>query len=618
MSQNRLDYQAQLSRHSHDISGGYSSTLTTGPIVPQYFHILGPGDTIYFDTHMLVRMQDVITAFLGEIDFHIDAWFVPLQMMYTPFGQIYAQTDDFISSNFDADNIRPDSFPVVDVDAAVATHENNYKRFTYFKSECWGKECFRMLDAFNLNPLSVCSAAARTKSAYTGASVDDKYTHNLKITPWVPAAYQCIYQKGYRNDSLERLNVSSYNFDSEYANTDITTGRTRFFIERYAQRPNDYFTSMRVSPIASAINKVKSSHDSGLMANGEVIDYVDRINNFLNPGGSSFYAMGFGSDADSSADDAFKSVSVSSNFNVEDGGLGVSNVANIRSLFAVDKFMRIWGRADKTYDDQILAHFGVKIPHDVKHDVTRIKSWRFSLGSTPVYSTANSSGNSEEQLVGALGQVGGQGLAEFDSARSRDGFSEKFTAPVHGVFMIVAYAVTKPRYYNTFSRLHLLSNRLSFPIPEFDKLGAQPVYKFQISPFFLNQAISSQFCGWENRWHEFKEKYNRAAYTFSAQGTHFDAETTNVYAPWLISQPVFNDLFNEAVLTDDNNFVDRELFHERTDSVNPVLRRVYTAGWSPAYWSNPHEILQSDPFITEFMCRAKLVSWMSETGEPDL
>ena len=540
-------------------------------------------------------------------------------MLYTPFGQIYSQTDDFISSNFDADEILPDSFPVVDVDAAVASHANNYKRFTYFKSECWGKECFRMLDAFNLNPLSVCSAAARTASQYTGSSfIDDKYTHNLKITPWIPAAYQCIYQKGYRNDSLERLSVSSYNFDSEYANTDITASRSRFFIERYAQRPNDYFTSMRVSPIASAINKVRSSHDSTLMANGEEIDLINKVHNFLDPNGSSYYPSYFDGEIDTIGTDAFKSVSVSSDTNSQDNSLSHLNAANIRSLFAVDKFMRIWGRADKTYDDQILAHFGVKIPHDVKHDVTRIKSWRFSLGSTPVYSTSNSVGNSEEQLVGALGQVGGQGMAEFDSSRSRDGFSEKFTAPVHGVFMIVAYAVTKPRYYNTFSRLHLLSNRLSFPIPEFDKLGAQPVYKFQIHPYFLNQLLSSQFCGWENRYHEFKEKYNRAAYTFSAQGTHFDAETTNVYAPWLISQPVFNDLSNETVLTDDNNFVDRELFHERTNAVNPVLRRWYNPGWSPAFWSNPHEILQDDPFITEFMCRAKLVSWMSETGEPDL
>lgn len=567
---------------------------------------------------MLVRMQDVITAFLGEIDFHIDAWFVPLQMMYTPFGQIYAQTDDFISSSFDSDSILPDSFPVVDVDAAVASHANNYKRFTYFKSECWGKECFRMLDAFNLNPLSVCSSAAATASAFTGPIVEDQYTHNLKITPWIPAAYQCIYQKGYRNDSLERLNVSSYNFDSEYANTDITTSRSRFFQERYAQRPTDYFTSMRVSPIASAINKVQSSHDSALMANGDVIDLVNKVQNFLDPAGSFISPSDYGNDSGIIPLHAFKSVSSSSTFNVDDAEVGNLNVANIRSLFAVDKFMRIWGRADKTYDDQILAHFGVKIPHDVKHDVTRIKSWRFSLGSTPVYSTSNSVSNSQDDLVGALGQVGGQGMAEFDSAHSRDGFSEKFTAPVHGVFMIVAYAVTKPRYYNTFSRLHLLSTRLDFPIPEFDKLGAQPVYKFQVSPFFLQQSKSSQFCGWENRYHEFKEKYNRAAYTFSAQGTHFEAETANVYAPWLISQPVFNDLFNEGVLTDDNNFVDRDLFHERTNSVNPVMRRLYVDGWSSAYWLNPHEILQSDPFITEFMCRAKLVSWMSETGEPDL
>lgn len=124
MSKNRLDFQAQLSRHSHDVSAGYSSSLTTGPIVPQYYHVLQPGDTLYFDVHMFTRMQDVVTAFLGEVDVHLDAFFVPLQMLYTPFGQIYSQTDDFISSKFDLTGVsaeRLQDFPVIPLDGTIAS-----------------------------------------------------------------------------------------------------------------------------------------------------------------------------------------------------------------------------------------------------------------------------------------------------------------------------------------------------------------------------------------------------------------------------------------------------------------------------------------------------------------
>ena len=34
--------------------------------------------------------------------------------------------------------------------------------------------------------------------------------------------------------------------------------------------------------------------------------------------------------------------------------------ANIRQLFMVDKLLRVVGRADKDYESQFLAHFGVK------------------------------------------------------------------------------------------------------------------------------------------------------------------------------------------------------------------------------------------------------------------
>ena len=138
MSKNRLDFRAQLSRHTHDVSAGYSSSLTTGPIVPQYYHVLNPGDTLYFDVHMFTRMQDVVTAFLGEVDVHLDAFFVPLQMLYTPFGQIYSQTDDFISSKFDLTDISSDrlqDFPVIPLDHAIASRSMSAQLTTYVPSE---------------------------------------------------------------------------------------------------------------------------------------------------------------------------------------------------------------------------------------------------------------------------------------------------------------------------------------------------------------------------------------------------------------------------------------------------------------------------------------------------
>lgn len=618
MSKNRLDYRAQLSRHSHDVSAGYSSSLTTGPIVPQYYHVLNPGDTLYFDVHMFTRMQDVVTAFLGEVDVHLDAFFVPLQMLYTPFGQIYSQTDDFISSKFDLSGLnisRLQDFPTIPLDGAIASRSMSAELTTYVPSECWGKACFRLLDALGCNPLGVCSSDSRQISLYDGAAIDDAYCHNPNISPWLFAAYQAIYQKFFRNDELERLKVSTYNFDNAFG-TQFVPNANSFITLRYCQRPQDYFTRVRVSPIASAVNSIYNQNNWS-SDGGSLNSFLNKVNSFLSSNSFVVNTQTFDSNSGEFDGPSFQSVSHAVNAEELSSGFSNSlNAANIRALFAVDKFTRIYGRADKTYDDQILAHFGIKIPHDVKHDATRIKSWRFGIGSEPIYGTANVIAQvaGDDTRVSSLGQVGGQAQGTFNSQQ------EKFTAPVHGVFMIVAYAVTKPRYCNTFDKLNLLNDRLSFPIAEFDKLGAQPLYKFEVTPYFLQADKRGQFLGWQNRYAQFKEKYNRISYTFANPSIQYDDNSINVYAPWLLSRPVFGEISNAPGIldSDDSHFPSYELFQENVNALNIVMRNLYTSGFSTSYFTQPHLILQTDPLITEFMCNAKLVSWMSETGEPDL
>lgn len=614
MAKNRLDFQAQLSRHSHDVSAGYAASTVPGAIIPQYFDILGPGDSIYYRTHMFARMQDVVTAFLGEVDLHIDYFFVPLQMIYTPFGQVFAQTNDFLSSLYSS-MPSTDSFPVLTMgnfDNTVAYSSNGVPQF-----ECDGKKAMRVLDAFDMNPLEVIHSSQASASGFTkpSSAYSDTNCYNPPVAPWIPCAYHAIFQKYFRNDSLEKLVVGAYNVDQYYSSTSPVSDR-RFFSLEWAYRPSDYFTDVRVSPISSAVNTLGQSQQFP-SDGGSLSALLSKTEDFFGVYNSNYYQKK-DSSIGTPGTTSFDSVSVYNNFNSANGGLGLISAQNIRALFAVDKFSRIYGRADKTYDDQILAHFGIEIPHDVKHDLTHLKHYHMVIQSDPIYGTANVGTSDDSGFISTIGQVGGQGQASLDTDQ------EKFTAPVHGVFMCVAYVVTKPRYTETFSKLHLCTNRLSFPIPEFDKLGAQPVYRFEGSRSFLQPTDSSGHnfraarCAWQNRYEQFKRKYNRCSLIYedprAGNWTLVEGQS-NIYAPWVISQqPYFVDI--DALAS--SQFVDPIKFFENPHSLDGVMVRPYVSGWSNEWYTSPWLAFQSDPILTDFMCYAKKVSWMSETGEPDL
>lgn len=630
MAKNRLpDFKAKFSRHAHDISAGYTSSMTTGQIIPQYFDVLGPGDSIYFEPSMFLRLRDVVTAFLGEIEVNLDAFFVPMQMMYTPFGQVFAQTNDFLSSMFE-DIGSTDKFPVID-GIRVKNH------FTDLNEERFGeqtiKSTFRLFDALDANPLQMFAS--------NNLGANDGYPD---IAPWLFCAYQAIYQHHFRNDDIERLDINAYQLDKFY---NSRVDNYNVFYLRQVQRKDDYFTSVRVSPISSAVNMIQDGSpetgssiypvDGGTFESQlfRINDYLGfnnshggyNIPNYLQQGASSGYGIGY------NPQDYYPSVqSGNPNFESSSDAFGATTIGqdsdfyptanNIRALFAVDKFMRIYGRANKTYDDQMLAHFGVKIPHDVKHDITHLGHWRTKLMVDPVYSSSTSDGGS------VLGQVGGQGSASLNVPK------KKFTAPVHGVFMIVAYARTKPKYVGTTSRLNMLTDRLCFPIPEFDKLGAQPLYAYEVYPFsaqFFNTGGSDDRfvwdytrIGWTNRYMEFKKKYNRVSVAYATpKDVRESSVMSNVWSPWVLSRnpfqnskPYWQD--REEPIDNVSGFVPAWTLFELPNALNNVMAVPYT-GSLPANWFNaPWLLFASDPILSEFYCKCKKVSWMSETGEPDL
>lgn len=632
MAKNSFDFEAHLSRHPHNVSAGYTSSLTTGPIVPQYFDVLGPGDTMYFTPKCFARLQDIVAPFFGEVSLHFDAFFVPMQMMYTLFGQVFGITNDVISSFYTRDTANlPSRFPLLRTSWA---NGQDLRGHYLGHKECFGKETMRLLDALDCNALSVLSPdnyeGSDTPSGTPSISAIN--TIPKAVSPWLFCAYQAIYQKYYRNDDIERFDIDSYNIDRFYLATTIANcfEQDRLFRLRYVQRPDDYFTSVKVSPLASAVNSVSAqigtdSPDGNYPRfpkdGGKLSDIFVKVNDYLGfvPGDYSF-------ESKSASNTNIYPNNDDRNFDVESSAFGASSVghdvswypsaANIRALFAVDKFTRIYGRAGKTYDEQILAHFGVKIPHDVKHDLTHIKSWSMSLAAEPVYSTADIEGGS------SLGQVGGQANNTLQAKQ------EKFTAPVHGVFMIVAYARTKPRYFMTFNKLNLLMERLDFPIPEFDKLGMQPQYLYESYPQFLlpnepdDPSPMAVRVGWQRRYQQFKQKYNRVSPLYYNTNLLDDIRTeSNAFSPYVLSRLSISQktiLDNTNWMNYESSLVPAVELFEQPDALDGVMAVAFAPNWSNDYWAAPQSVFDTDPIILDFYCDAKKVSWMSETGEPDL
>lgn len=605
---NMPSFQSHLSRHPHDTSAGYTSTIAPGLIVPQFADVLSPNDTVYFDTYMWTRLKDVVTAFLGEIEFHIDYFFVPLQMMYTPFGETFFQTNDFVTSMFDSNAnpnlIKQGKFPVYNIEGFIDGKDLN----SSLGSEPLFKSIMRLSDSLNLNPMVVLSETTRQGSEQSTSELPPSAATSCPShTPWLECAYQAIYQNYYRDDDIEARKLESYNFDTQYNQVSQNFMTPDVMMMRSVHRYNDYFTSVKVSPIYSAVNA--HPFDSGDGEDGSYANsLLNSVRSFL---GSVDVDTYLGKDDNFETSD-FNSLGDYTNtpmknktsvFNVASD---VNNVAGLRNLFAIDKFLRIYGRAGKTYDDQVLAHFGYKVPHDVKHQITHIKGYHFNLSTTPVYSTGAGDGV-------VLGQVGGQGMSEFKSQHQ-----EKFTAPVHGVFMAVAYCITKPRYFGTFSKLNTLNDRLAFPIPEFDKLGFQPLYAFEAGRSWLPVPNMGKRLGWQYRYNEFKQKWNHCSIHFMGSDGDFEqGQSANVYNSWIVSRPAFYGLFWQYT-EDDVTVLDTNSLLEQPDALNNVMVVEYSSLWDNSYFKKPWLVFQTDPIITEFFCRCKKVSFMSPTGEPDL
>ena len=498
----RFGYEAKLNREIQDLQlDPIGFTTAAGMLNPIFADFASPGDK-YYITHTLdfLRTNPLVAPAMCDVKVHYESYFVPIQMLYQPFEQSFFSLVDLQSSFYTPANLQNNSLPVFDY-ASYVTAVNNEAITSNAKPDA-----FRFADLLGLNAFN-----------FVGASIVQSNGYKPSFFPWQALAYHCIFQYVYRLDDKSQFDNSKFNWDKYYANTTGVTyaGGSGFF--GIYQRPwdFDYYTSLYRSPIVSNSNLQSVLPDFNLYNND-----ITGLNTSVTPidvGGPS-----------TSVNDNIRSFSNKLSGTIDNNLIrrGFAT-ASIRQMFANEKLAMITGRTRKTYDSQVLAHFGINVPHDPKHDIARIGHDVFDLQIGEVTSLSATSD-------AALGDLAGKGWSS--SYRNGNNIAEKheFVAPCHGVVMTIFSIEPKRRYYGGFHRQNAVANIFDFPVPEFDRLGNQPIYRFEIGNRNSDSLLGTvtqmtDQVGWNLRYQEWKKRASRTTLAFMSGNAYGGTNVWNSY-----------------------------------------------------------------------------------------
>lgn len=584
--------RANLSRTGFDMSQEFAFTSSVGMCLPTYQDFLNVGESVHFSGDMIIRTQPLVTASMCDIDIYLDWFFVPASMLFTLWPSKRWQTNDFVSDFYDQGDTLSDKLPVFNIQGYLSQDDysvpvnNLYSNSPWDASfECLGKSHFRLANHLGFNPYGIFNGDGTAKTEY--ASQD-----NPNVFPLFALAYQCIWQDYFRlpvDDYVRRrmsFNIDSYAFLADPA---FDTSKSLFQLN-YRPRNMDYFTSVKASPLFSSVNSFSDGFE-------DVAAVLSNVNNYLDTR-SVFTGKSDGEMEPVNARDATQTVMTSNAATLSTG--------SIRNIFAVEKLLRVTGRAKKDYDSQVLAHFGFKVPHDVKHELTHIKQQHAILHIGEVISTSDTY---SEGSGSALGAIGGKGYGVISAPKK----PWSFTAPVDGVFMCIFSSAPRQRYFGTFDKQNVLTDRLSFYQPEFDKLGMQPLWAYEAFGFHPNY-VQERF-GWQYRYEQWKRKYNRVSEAFAAPDKY--SGTVNQNVSWVNGTRPFGTAFATPLTPSSIGSNGKGLFVSPMD-INQIMVVPYTPEWSDTYKQNAPTMFYTDPFINAFRANVKKVSTMSSFGESDL
>lgn len=242
-------------------------------------------------------------------------------------------------------------------------------------------------------------------------------------------------------------------------------------------------------------------------------------------------------------------------------------ISALRNSIALQKYREIQNSNDWSFEDQVLAHFGIKPKCDIHKS-------RFIGGSD---STININPQVNQNLVGDSAPL----IKAIGTGSLSTGV--KFTADTYGIIIGIYRCTPQLDYAHTgIDRNLLKTDATDFPIPELDSIGMQTQYRFELSAPQIgsNSTISpsvgsldvnidmSRTYGYAARYAELKTSFDR-----------FDGGFFGAYNSWVTG--LDNDfLFRWRRAYDTNSIPHYRGIDELFVCRPQLLYSIFTNQWS--------------------------------------
>lgn len=345
---------------------------------------------------------------------------------------------------------------------------------------------------------------------------DQRFTHSPNLSIFPLLAYHKIVNDFYRLRNWQSYESWKSNIDyitpdnsydvSTYIGDELLTSSCIFDLE-FSNLPLDYFTgvlpraqygdesAVPVSGTSSASSFTNFKFTPVLSDNPQEAVNVQSFTGRLFPGTSVSSVLQSGK------------ISLSSDVASE------LKISALRSAVALQKYKEIQNSSDWSFEEQVLAHFGVKPQCDV-HKSQFIGGSDSTISINPQINSNFVDGGMPE--IKAIGQ-------------SQLNCSCEFKSDTYGVIIGIYRCVPQLDFAHLgFDRNLFKTDASDFPIPELDSVGMQTTYRSEVAspavgkPAYNAPVDLSATYGYAPRYAELKTSYDR-----------YDGGFNDAYSDWV-------------------------------------------------------------------------------------
>lgn len=365
-----------------------------------------------------------------------------------------------------------------------------------------------------------------TSSSFTSAP-------NLSVFPLL--AYHKIVNDFYRLRNWQSYEAWTSNIDyvlpssnmnaSSWFGNSFTSDSTFLDLE-FSNLPLDYFTGVLPRAQYGDESAATVSSSSGSLVSGTTSapTYSPSLTGSVVSGGTTAGTSNVSLKGHDLVDGSNNILTVKTshthNFNLVDEATRSVKISSIRNAIALQKYKEIQNSNDWSFEDQVLAHFGIKPKCDL-HKSRFIGGSDSTININPQVNQNLSDGS--EPLIKAIG-TGSLSAGV------------KFTADTYGIIIGIYRCTPQLDYAHVGIDRNLLKTDASdFPIPELDSIGMQTQYRFELSAPSLgsNSLLSPDIStlvpvdmsisyGFASRYCELKTSFDR-----------FDGGFMGAYRSWV-------------------------------------------------------------------------------------